>query len=277
MTLRLDDATAQVSIAAHTLIARQYGHNSGPHLNGINALFGAGSLLAPAVHRSLAPSLAGHGLLASYYVVSAAAAFAALPFVAPLLQRAAPDAGTGPSGGGAPAARLTRRHIVTTVLAMALVACNVGAENCFGTWLYTYGAQAISPSAASSAVSLFWAAFTAGRLLAIPVSAVASPSAILLSSLPLAVLAPVLILAWPGVAGALYAGAALAGLGISTGFANSVSLLTRRVPPSGTVQAAVQLAATAGSMTFPPRWRSSPEEEPWALRPSCTSPAPARA
>ncbi len=36
------------------------------------------------------------------------------------------------------------------------------------------------------------------------------------------------------------------------GFANSVSLLSRYVPPSGTVQAAIQVAATAGSMTFPP-------------------------
>jgi len=51
---------------------------------------------------------------------------------------------------------------------------------------------------------------------------------------------------------ALYAGAALAGLGISTGFANSVSLLARLVPPSGTIQACIQVAATAGSVTFPP-------------------------
>ena len=36
------------------------------------------------------------------------------------------------------------------------------------------------------------------------------------------------------------------------GFANSVSLLTRYVPPTGTVQAAIQVAATLGSMTFPP-------------------------
>ena len=36
------------------------------------------------------------------------------------------------------------------------------------------------------------------------------------------------------------------------GFANSVSLLSRYVTPDGKVQALIQLAATAGSMTFPP-------------------------
>jgi hypothetical protein len=62
-----------VSIAAHTLIAQRHGDRAGPHLNGINALFGAGSLLAPAVHRTLSPSLARFSPLASYWVISAAA------------------------------------------------------------------------------------------------------------------------------------------------------------------------------------------------------------
>ena len=64
---------AQVSIAAHTLIAQQHGERAGPHLNGINALFGAGSLLAPAVHRTLSPALASWSPLASYWAISCAA------------------------------------------------------------------------------------------------------------------------------------------------------------------------------------------------------------
>ncbi len=163
------------------------------------------------------------------------------------------------------------------VAAMALVACNVGvrhhskctpyaqpdtaapcaaaqAENCFGTWLYTYAVQsaALGPAVAATAVSLFWGAFTAGRLLAIPTSARLAPGVILLASLPLAVLGPTLALLGRGSPAVLYAAAVAAGLGISTGFANSVSLLARYVLPTGKVQALIQLAATAGSMTFPP-------------------------
>lgn len=111
---------------------------------------------------------------------------------------------------------------------------------------------ALGPAVAATAVSLFWGAFTAGRLLAIPASARLAPGVILLASLPLAVLGPTLALLGRGSPAMLYAAAVAAGLGISTGFANSVSLLARYVLPTGKVQALIQLAATAGSMTFPP-------------------------
>jgi fucose permease len=155
------------------------------------------------------------------------------------------------------------------------------AENCFATWLYTYAVQGagLGLNTAATVVSLFWGAFTAGRLLAIPASARFAPGAILLASLPLAIVGPVVALLGRGSAGALYVAAVTAGLGISTGtrracpllvpcccvltrsfapsraqpgFANSVSLLSRYVAPTGKVQALIQLAATAGSMTFPP-------------------------
>ena len=101
-------------------------------------------------------------------------------------------------------------------------------------------------------MSLFWGSFTVGRLLAIPASARLAPAAILLGSLPLAVLAPCIVLLSHGNSAALFVASVMAGLGISTGFANSVSLLSRYVLPDGKVQSLIQLAATAGSMTFPP-------------------------
>ena len=137
---------------------------------------------------------------------------------------------------------------------MSTDASPLQAENCFGTWLYTYALQVpgLGPAAAANAVSLFWGSFTAGRLLAIPASARLAPAAILLGSLPFAVLAPCIMLLARGSSAALFVASVLAGLGISTGFANSVSLLSRYVLPDGKVQSLIQLAATAGSMTFPP-------------------------
>lgn len=245
---------AQVSIAAHTLIAQQHGDAAGPHLNGINALFGAGSLLAPTVHRTLSPTLAAVSPLASYWVIAAAAGLAALPFLGAMSRRPAAVGGEhGQAQGGEPL-RWGRAQLLVIGAAMGLVACSVGAENCFGTWLFAYAAQApgLGEGCAATAVSLFWGAFTAGRLLAIPASARLPPSTILLASLPLAVAGPAFALLAPSSSLALFAAAIAAGLGISTGFANSVSLLGRFVPADSRVQAAVQLAATAGSMTFPP-------------------------
>ena len=138
-----------------------------------------------------------------------------------------------------------RDQVLVVVAAMALVACNVGvrqrsawrgfgsqrrltlhdaqAENCFGTWLYTYAVQGagLGPGVAATAVSLFWGAFTAGRLIAIPVSARLPPGAILLGSLPLAVLGPVIALLARGSVGALYVAAVAAGFGICTGATTS--------------------------------------------------------
>jgi hypothetical protein len=197
------------------------------------------------MHRVVAPTLARHGPLASYWVIAAAACVAALPFVRALLRpepqvsSKAHQAGHSETG---PGVAWTARTLVTVALAMALVACNVGvrsqtptrrlrmpathipspspqAENCFGTWLYTYALGTSGSGAASGSVSLFWGSFTAGRLLAIPVSARVAPGTILLASLPLAVLGPCIILlgAHTGAAGLLYAGAVATGLGISTG------------------------------------------------------------
>lgn len=65
----------------------------------------------------------------------------------------------------------------------------VGAENCFGTWLYSYASQSLrlTPAAAATAVSLFWGSFTAGRLVSVPLSAKLAPDRMLAFSLPLAV------------------------------------------------------------------------------------------
>ncbi len=93
-------ATRQVSIAAHTLIAQEHGERAGPHLNGIHALFGAGSLLAPAVHRALSAPLARFNPLASYWVISAAALAAAVPFLGALTASASKAASEQTAHGG---------------------------------------------------------------------------------------------------------------------------------------------------------------------------------
>lgn len=57
----------------HRLARAPLSHASAALQNGINALFGAGSLLAPVVHRTLSPAVAHISPLASYWVISAAA------------------------------------------------------------------------------------------------------------------------------------------------------------------------------------------------------------
>lgn len=100
-----------VSVAAHTLIAQQHGDRAGPHLNGINALFGAGSLLAPMLHASLGPALqdAGGGPLASYWLIAAVALVSALPFVGDLRGHLSLKSGGAKAAESAPAAHGAER------------------------------------------------------------------------------------------------------------------------------------------------------------------------
>lgn len=184
---------------------------------------------------------------------------------------------------------------VTVSLAMALVACNVGvraprrssqhvhsyadpkniaaqAENCFGTWLFTYALGSSGSGPASNSVSLFWGSFTAGRLLAIPVSAVVAPGAILLGSLPLAVLGPCIILlgARAGAVALLYAGAMAAGLGISTG-ATSICIVTRHQRPKSVTTLTLGIPRQV-SQTACRCWRATCHQQEQCRRPSRLQP-----
>lgn len=157
-----------------------------------------------------------------------------------------------------------------------------GYEACYAAWLFTFcreGPLHVASSVAAGYVSLFWAALTAGRVAAAGAAATLPPHAVLLASLPLAVLGarrmvafrrqrgrskpgplalegagrpqqpvnqqpnsaphagPVCIVTWPTNGAALTAGLVACGLGVSAGFANSVSLLARVTPVSPTTQA----------------------------------------
>ena len=245
-----------VAIGGHAMLARQPRAASG--LNAINAAFGAGSLAAPLLHSSLAPLLAPRGGATSYFAVAALLGTASIPFVlampsatealAVTRTTAKPSVTSLVDGLGG-----TEQKLLTASV-MGLVLCCVGAEACYGVWLYTYASQSMGLPAnlAAATVSTFWMALTAGRLLAVAASARLTPSIILRSSLPFAVAGPVVALAFPGSPEALTASVAFAGFGLSCGFANAVALLARHVPPTGATQALIQLAACGGGLVFAP-------------------------
>lgn len=245
-----------VAIGGHAVLARQPRAAAG--LNSINAAFGAGSLAAPLLHSSLAPVLASRGGAASYFAVAALLCTASLPFVLAMPsaaeERVVTRAAAKPSLSSIVSGLGGTDKTLLTASVMGLVLCCVGAEACYGVWLYTYASQSMQLPAnlAAATVSTFWTALTAGRLLAVAASARLPPSIILRSSLPFAVAGPVAALAFPGSPVALTAGVACAGFGLSCGFANAVALLARHVPPTGATQAMIQLAACGGGLVFAP-------------------------
>jgi hypothetical protein len=249
-----------VAIGGHAQIARTGGQDAASRLNGINACFGVGSLLAPFFNDQMRSVLGG---TRSYFAIAALLMATSAPFLVvriggsashPQLAHAASPTshGTqqlvtqlgGPTG------------VALTASILALVCFSVGAEVSYASWLYTHAVQGLpglSGTAASGIVSTFWLAMTAGRLCAAAcASRGVSPVAILKATLPLAVVGPALALWLPYSGEALTVGVGLSGLGLSTGFANSVALLARHVEPSGGTQSLIQLAACGGALLFAP-------------------------
>ena len=250
-----------IAIGGHAEVARAGGSNVTSRLNGINASFGMGSLLAPFFHEQLRTSMLTG--TQSYWPVSALLLATAAPFVvsrsgcaaAPIAHNAASATPATRQSGSMSMLLGGPTGIALTASVLALVCCSVGAEVSYASWLYTHAVQGMQLSGASAAavVSCFWATMTLGRLTA---AALASrgvgPSTLLRASLPFAVAGPALALTWPSSGPALTAGMACAGLGLSTGFANSVALLAQHVTPTGMTQSLIQLAACGGALVFAP-------------------------
>jgi FHS family Na+ dependent glucose MFS transporter 1 len=99
--------------------------------------------------------------------------------------------------------------------------------------------------------SAFWGALTAGRLLAIPISARVRPRLILLGDLIGALISLSLILLWPRSPAMLWIGALGMGLSLASIFPTMMSLAEREMHVTGQVTGWFLVGASAGSMSVP--------------------------
>jgi MFS transporter, FHS family, glucose/mannose:H+ symporter len=178
-------------------VSRLLGDRSAPLLVSMAAVFGLGSILAPA--------LLGVVGLAAHRAVFAAVGVTAL-IAAPLLLCSAhvSPAPTTPRG--------SRRPSRVAVLFMAAIALYVALEASIGGWAATHLiAEGYQPEVAARWTAAFWTTFTLGRFLAAPLALRVPPRTMATASLGLGAVA--LALATTGtfaVAGYVLAGAALA-------------------------------------------------------------------
>jgi fucose permease len=134
---------------------------------------------------------------------------------------------------------------------------NVGTEVAYGAWVFTYTVKQaqLSDHIGHFLNAAYWGSFTVGRVFASFAAAALQPTTILLCSLPLAVLgAAAALLVPPSVAGSVWlllTVSVLIGLGASAGFANSLALLDKYHPCTGSVTGWLGGVAGAGCMTIP--------------------------
>jgi fucose permease len=220
-------------ILVNLYFATRFGRRSPAMLSFVNAIYGVGSFLGPAlvgITGGYAPVLAGAGVVALLSV----AGFTRTP-------RATPPTPDAP--------RLVSGRTVGFVVAFAvLLFIYEGLESGVGTWeatdLVSLGG---SVQFAAAATSFYWVAFTLGRVFAAPLAVRLSPPTLILGALTVAT---VVLL---GIRVNLYAplGFAIVGLCAAPIFPVALTWLTTVLPNAATVLTYVILGAIFGSAMIP--------------------------
>lgn len=231
-----------VEVGSNTLMLWAHTNRAGPYINALHFFFGAGALLAP-LGIALAASATG-GLGWFFWVF----ALLMLPLAALLLALPSPPRANG---------RASRGRAKGSVLLVGLVALffflYAGVEHSFGGWVPSY-AQALAIAGESGAAyfaSAFWASLTAGRLLAVPVTARFKPQAVVAGALVGALISAGVVLLWPGQAWLLWAGTVGLGLSLAAIVPTMVALMGQRSGATSQATAWFFVGLGAGKMTIP--------------------------
>ena len=231
-----------LNVAANTLIVWRYPDKAHSFLSMLHFCFGLGSVVAPLLVAWLLP-LGGNGLLV--YVLLAAA-------LAPLVLWLATSA--------VPTAQREKRVIQAPITSRAafwwsvlLFALFVGAETTMGSWLYSYAEQGIafSPATAAYLVSVFWGAFTFGRLLTVFGSGVMRPSTYVSGGLAASAVLAAGFVVFRG--GGLFLWIVVAGLGLSMAavFPQAFAFVSESLGITGRRTAWLLLGGSFGGMLMP--------------------------
>jgi MFS transporter, FHS family, glucose/mannose:H+ symporter len=237
-------------VAVNGLFAEGFGQRGAAMLNLLGASFGAGAVLGPL-------AVAASGGFRVPFLAGALLAATAIPFLRDLPPARPPDPArsTGaprgapvPSGqpagaplGGRPAAGVVGGFIALCVL-------YVGVESGLGGWEATsLLANSAGEAAAANWTAVYWAAITAGRLLAIPLALRLAPPRLIAGALLLAA-AGLALAHSPGLSPVAYT---LTGLALGPVFPTTLAWLAAAAPGARASTALVFAAAQLGGVVLP--------------------------
>ncbi|WP_214413069.1 MFS transporter [Sphaerisporangium fuscum] len=224
-----------IDYGLNQLFSIGFGARSTAMLNVLNAQFGVGAILGPALVGLLGPER--YGLIFGGFAVLSAALLLTLRGVGEGQEDLA-RAGSGDGSGTG-----IRRAWGLLAAFLVLYVLHVGVESGVGGWEPTHLETAgYSARAAASATAVYWLMMTVGRLVAAPLSLRWSAPAIVIGGLA-GMLACLLLALVPALAPYAYAGV---GLFIAPIFPTGLPWLTRLLPgTSGYIVAASMIGGVA--------------------------------
>ncbi len=231
-----------LDVGGNTLLVWGYREQVAPYMNALHFFFGVGAFISPII---VAQAIQATGDIMLAYWALAVLMLPALVWLSrlPSPQRQVVTE-THRSG------RTNWKMLLLLVLSFYVY---VGAELSLGNWLSTYAIKLNLADAAGAAylTSAFWGAFTAGRLLSIPLATRFAERTVLLVDLVGSLAFVVLMLSFPHSAAALWIGACGAGFAMASVFPTMISFAQRHMTITGQVTSLFLAGSSLGSMTLP--------------------------
>ncbi len=230
-----------LDVGGNTLIVWLHGDKVGPYMNALHFFFGVGAFLSPVI---VAQALSFNGgILWAYWIM----ALVILPVAIWFLQLPSPSIQTK---------EIDQADVTVNYWIVALIVLfffmYAGAEVGFSGWIFTYAIDRnFTEVNASYLNSAFWATFTIGRLLSIPIATRLRPRVILSLDLLGAIFSITLLILWSNSTVILWVSTLLYGLSIASVFPTILSLAERRMTISGQITGWFFAGASAGVMFWP--------------------------
>lgn len=244
MMLILGVAQGALDVGGNALLLWTYGRKVGPYMNGLHLFFGAGAFLAPVL---VAQSIrVMDNLNLAYWGM---AALMLIPAVGLLFMRSPSQEEEKDD----PANSSGRSNVLLLIMVAVFLMFYIGMEHGITGWISTYATTSnlLDEVSAAYATSIFWGAFTLGRVLSIPIAIKLRPRQVLTIDL-LGCFASILgLLLWPGSVVALRISLAGTGFFAAALFPTIITFAENRMPLSGKQTSMFFVGASIGGMFFP--------------------------
>ena len=240
--LVLGVAEGALDVGGNTLLVWVYRDKVGPFMNGLHFFFGLGAFLSPLI---VAWAMLGGGNIVRAYWTLALLLLPAAFWMLPLSSPIAPAVSINESGGE------TNTRLVALIVVFFFL--YTGAEIGFGGWVYSYAVRLGLGSHAVAAylTSAFWGAFTAGRLLSVPLATRFPPRSVLLADFIGCLASLAILLLGSNSLVATFLGTCGLGLSMASIFPAALSLAQGRMRITGRVTGWFLVGASAGGMVLP--------------------------
>lgn len=231
-----------LDVGGNTLLVWVYREQVAPYMNALHFFFGVGAFVSPLI---VAQAIQATGEIVLAYWALAVLMLPPLVWLGRL---------PSPQRQVVTEARRSGRTNWQMLLLLVLsFYVYVGAELSLGNWLSTYAVKLRLADAAGAAylTSAFWGAFTAGRLVSIPLATRFAERTILLADLVASLGFVGLILLFPHSAAVLWIAACGAGFAMASIFPTMISFAQRHMTITGQITSLFLAGSSLGSMTLP--------------------------